>query len=198
LGLLPTNGLCNLRFDDTNPSKEEVEYESIQAMCAGGFDWDNRLFYASDYFEQYEYAVQLIKRVAYVCDLSAEIRTDYQQGKDKFFTGSGMSLRIGFIYPAGRRIPRGSPRCVPDRHGSPNITLRDRSVSHPEGLPPSHWRSVVYLPDGDFTIVYRLHRRHHLYLYIEVEIIAVARLGADQLEYHPQQIEFARLNTKHG
>src|SRR3972149_1798179 len=70
------NGLCNLRFDDTNPSKEEVEYvESIQADVRWlGFDWDDRLFYASDYFEQlYEYAVQLIKKgKAYVCDLSAE------------------------------------------------------------------------------------------------------------------------------
>src|SRR3990170_1818472 len=59
------NGLCNLRFDDTNPSKEEVEYvESIQADVRWlGFDWDDRLFYASDYFEQlYEYALQLIKK----------------------------------------------------------------------------------------------------------------------------------------
>jgi glutaminyl-tRNA synthetase len=58
-------GLCNLRFDDTNPSKEEVEYvESIQEDVRWlGFDWDDRLFYASDYFDQlYEYAVQLIKR----------------------------------------------------------------------------------------------------------------------------------------
>src|SRR3989304_4169177 len=59
------NGLCNLRFDDTNPSKEEVEYvESIQADVRWlGFDWGDRLFYASNYFEQlYEYAVQLFKK----------------------------------------------------------------------------------------------------------------------------------------
>ncbi len=57
-------GLCNLRFDDTNPSKEEVEYvESIKEDVRWlGFDWDDRLFYASDYFEQlYQYALQLIK-----------------------------------------------------------------------------------------------------------------------------------------
>ena len=56
-------GLCNLRFDDTNPSKEDVEYvESIKSDVRWlGFDWDDRLFYASDYFEQlYKYAVRLI------------------------------------------------------------------------------------------------------------------------------------------
>ena len=69
-------GTCNLRFDDTNPSKEEVEYvESIKDDVRWlGFDWENRLFYASDYFEQlYEYAVQLIKLgKAYVCSLNNE------------------------------------------------------------------------------------------------------------------------------
>jgi glutaminyl-tRNA synthetase len=69
-------GLYNLRFDDTNPTKEEEEYvESIQEDIRWlGFDWEDRLFYASDYFEQlYEYAVQLIKMgKAYVCDLSAD------------------------------------------------------------------------------------------------------------------------------
>src|SRR3970040_1625183 len=69
-------GRCNLRFDDTNPVKEEVEYvESIQQDIRWlGFDWEDRLYYASDYFERlYEYAVTLIKREkAYVCDLSAD------------------------------------------------------------------------------------------------------------------------------
>lgn len=70
------NGLCNLRFDDTNPSKEDVEYvESIQDDVRWlGFDWEDRLFYASDYFGKlYEYAVDLIKAgKAYVCDLTGE------------------------------------------------------------------------------------------------------------------------------
>ena len=59
------NGLCNLRFDDTNPTKEDVEYvDSIQEDIRWlGFTWDDRCFYASDYFEQmYEYAVELIKK----------------------------------------------------------------------------------------------------------------------------------------
>ena len=69
-------GLCNLRFDDTNPSKEDVEYvdsimEDIRWL---GFDWQDRLFYASDYFEQlYQWAVQLIRAgKAYVCDLNGD------------------------------------------------------------------------------------------------------------------------------
>src|SRR6516165_8972130 len=69
-------GKCNLRFDDTNPEKEEQEYvDSIMDNVRWlGFDWEGRLFYASDYFDQlYEWAVQLIKTgKAYVCDLSAE------------------------------------------------------------------------------------------------------------------------------
>ena len=70
------NGLCNLRFDDTNPGKEDVEYvDSILADIHWlGFDWGDRLFYASDYFEKlYEYALHLIRAgKAYVCALSAD------------------------------------------------------------------------------------------------------------------------------
>lgn len=70
------NGKCNLRFDDTNPIKENLEYvESIKNDVKWlGFDWEDRLFYASDYFEKmYDYAIQLINDgKAYVCDLSFE------------------------------------------------------------------------------------------------------------------------------
>src|SRR5437667_9877256 len=75
-------GLCNLRFDDTNPTKEEVEYvESIMEDVRWlGFDWANRLYYASEYFEElYEWGIQLIKAgKAYVCDLSAEEMRKYR------------------------------------------------------------------------------------------------------------------------
>ena len=76
-GLAAQNGgLCNLRFDDTNPSKEDVEYidSIINDVRWLGFDWDDRLFYASDYFEKmYDYALCLIKAgKAYVCDLNPE------------------------------------------------------------------------------------------------------------------------------
>jgi len=76
------NGLCNLRFDDTNPTKEEVEYvESIKEDVRWiGFDWQKREYYASDYFEKmYEYAVDLIKKgKAYVCDLTADEIREYR------------------------------------------------------------------------------------------------------------------------
>ena len=75
-------GLCNLRFDDTNPTKEEEEYvQSIKENVKWlGFDWENRLFFASDYFEKmYEYAVQLVNAgKAYVDDLPADKITEYR------------------------------------------------------------------------------------------------------------------------
>ncbi|PJA83295.1 MAG: glutamine--tRNA ligase, partial [Nitrospirae bacterium CG_4_9_14_3_um_filter_44_28] len=75
-------GLCNLRFDDTNPTKEEVEYvESIKEDVKWlGFGWDKREYYASDYFEKmYGYAVELIKKgKAYVCDLNADEIREYR------------------------------------------------------------------------------------------------------------------------
>jgi glutaminyl-tRNA synthetase len=78
-------GLCNLRFDDTNPTKEETEYvESIISDIRWlGFDWEDRLLFASDYFGQlYEYAVQLIRQgKAYVCDQEKTARTETVQLK---------------------------------------------------------------------------------------------------------------------
>ena len=75
-------GKCNLRYDDTNPSKEEVAYvEAIKDdICWLGFDWEDREYYASDYFEQlYQYAVQLIKDgKAYVCGLNATELREYR------------------------------------------------------------------------------------------------------------------------
>ncbi len=75
-------GLCNLRFDDTNPSKEEVEYvDSIMNDVRWlGFDWGERLYYASDYFGQmYDYAVHLIREGrAFVCDLTADEVRQYR------------------------------------------------------------------------------------------------------------------------
>ncbi|MFA7011830.1 MAG: glutamate--tRNA ligase family protein, partial [Desulfobacterales bacterium] len=76
------NGTCNLRFDDTNPSKEDTEYvESIETDVRWlGFEWEDRLYYASDYFEKFhEYAVDLIKASkAYVCSLSPDQIREYR------------------------------------------------------------------------------------------------------------------------
>ena len=76
------NGLCNLRMDDTNPTKEDVEYvDAIKEDISWlGFDWDDRFYFASDYFEQmYDYAVELIKKgLAYVCELNGEQMREYR------------------------------------------------------------------------------------------------------------------------
>ena len=75
-------GRCHLRFDDTNPEKEEQEYVDsiIEDVHWLGWDWGKHLYYGSDYFDQmYEYAIQLIKKnKAYVCDLSAEQTREYR------------------------------------------------------------------------------------------------------------------------
>ena len=100
-------GLCNLRFDDTNPSKEDVEYvDSIKEDITWlGFDWEDRLFYASDYFEQlYQYALQLIKAgKAYVCDLSADEMRDYrgtltEPGKDSPFRSRSVEENLDLFH----------------------------------------------------------------------------------------------------
>ena len=79
-------GKCNLRFDDTNPCKEEVEYVDsiIEDVRWLGFDWEDRLFYASDYFQQlYDWAVQLTKAgKAYVCDLTGDEIRQYPRHAD--------------------------------------------------------------------------------------------------------------------
>ncbi len=91
-------GKCNLRFDDTNPSKEETEYVDsiIEDVKWLGGDWENRLFYASDYFGQlYEWAVQLIKAgKAYVCDLTPERSTAAAWDVDGTRPGEPLSRTI--------------------------------------------------------------------------------------------------------
>ena len=93
------NSLCNLRFDDTNPEKEEQEYvDSITDNVRWlGWDWQDRLYFASDYFEQmYQYAVQLVKAgKAYVCDLNADGVREYrgtltQPGKESPYRSRGI------------------------------------------------------------------------------------------------------------
>ena len=82
-------GICNLRMDDTNPAKEDTEYvDAIQEDIHWlGFDWGDRFFYGSDYFEKtYEYAVELIKKgLAYVCELTPEQFKEYRGDTVEFF-----------------------------------------------------------------------------------------------------------------
>lgn len=129
-------GLCNLRFDDTNPSKEEVEYvDSIQEDVKWlGFSWDDRMFYASDYFERlYQYAVKLITLgKAYVCDLTAQQMREYrgtltEAGKDSPYRSRSVEENLALFqgmkngeYPDGSRVLRAKIDMA-----SPNLTMRD-------------------------------------------------------------------------
>jgi glutaminyl-tRNA synthetase len=203
-------GLCNLRFDDTNPSKEEVEYvESIQEDVRWlGFGWDDRLYYASDYFEQlYDFAVQLIEKgKAYVCDLGPEEVRHYrgtltESGKDSPFRTRSIEENLDlFARMRAGEFPDGSStlRAKIDM-ASPNLNLRDPvmyRIMHAEHhRTGSRW--CLY-PMYDFThgLCDSLERITHSICTLEFEDHRpLYDWFLDELEiYHPQQIEFARLN----
>ncbi|MEK7849393.1 MAG: glutamate--tRNA ligase family protein, partial [Candidatus Omnitrophota bacterium] len=129
-------GLCNLRFDDTNPRTEDIEYvNSIQEDVRWlGFDWEGRLYYASDYFEQlYEYAVKLIKKGrAFVCDQTLEQMrksrgTITEPGEDSPFRGRGIDENLDLFarmrageFAEGSKVLRGK---IDMAH--PNLLMRD-------------------------------------------------------------------------
>ena len=206
-------GLCNLRFDDTNPSKEDVEYvESIKEDVKWlGFDWEDRLYYASDYFEElYDYAIQLIKTgKAYVCDLSTQEIREYrgtltEPGKDSPYGNRSVEENLDLFrrmrageFEDGFRVLRAK---IDMKAG--NLNMRDpviyrilRAEHHRTG---NKW--CIY-PMYDFT--------HCLSDSIEGITHSLCSLEfedhrplydwfLDQLQvFHPQQIEFARLNLSH-
>jgi len=207
------NGLCNLRFDDTNPSKEDIEYiESIKEDVRWlGFDWDDRLYHASDYFDKlYDYAVQLIKAgKAYVCDLSAEEIREYRgtfnkPGKESPYRNRTVEENLDlFERMRAGKFEDGS--CVLRAKidmASPNLNMRDPimyRILHAE-----HHRTgnkwCIY-PTYDFThgqsdsiegithsictLEFEDHRPLYDWFLNELNV------------FHPQQIEFARLNLSH-
>ncbi|MBI4527575.1 MAG: glutamine--tRNA ligase/YqeY domain fusion protein [Deltaproteobacteria bacterium] len=206
-------GLCNLRFDDTNPSKEEVEYvESIKSDVRWlGFDWGDREYYASDYFSQlYEYAVQLIKKgKAYVCDLSADEIREYrgtltEPGRNSPYRERPVAENLDLFsrmrageFPDGSRTLRAKIDMA-----SPNLNMRDPVMYRI--LHATHHRTggrwCIY-PTYDFahgqsdsiegithsicTLEFEDHRPLYDWFLDELGI------------HHPQQIEFARLNLTH-
>ena len=129
-------GLCNFRFDDTNPSKEDIEYvESIMADVRWlGFDWGDRLYHASDYFDQlHKWAVDLIRAgKAYVCSLSADEIRDYrgtltQPGKDSPYRNRSVEENLELFegmragkFEDGEHVLRAKIDMA-----SPNVNLRD-------------------------------------------------------------------------
>lgn len=206
-------GLCNLRFDDTNPTKEDIEYvQSIQEDVRWlGFDWEDRLYYASDYFEQlYQYAVQLIKMgKAYVCDLSAEEIKEYrgtltEPGKESPYRNRSVEENLDLFermrageFPDGSRTLRAKIDMA-----SGNLNMRDPVIYRI--LHATHHRT------GDKWCIYPMYDfAHPLSDAIEGITHSICTLEfedhrplydwfLDQLGiYHPQQIEFARLNLSY-
>jgi glutaminyl-tRNA synthetase len=206
-------GLCNLRFDDTNPIKEEQEYvESIMEDIRWlGFGWEDRLFYASDYFDKlFEYAVELIKRAkAYVCDLNADEIRNYrgtltEPGKDSPYRNRSVEENLDFFermrkgeFPDGSRTLRAKIDM-----SSPNLNMRDpvmyrilRATHHRTGdvwciYPTYDWAhgqsdSIEGITHSICTLEFEDHRP--LYDWF------LDQLGV----HHPQQIEFARLNLSY-
>ncbi|HLJ97538.1 MAG TPA: glutamine--tRNA ligase/YqeY domain fusion protein [Gemmataceae bacterium] len=204
------NGLCNLRFDDTNPTKEDVEYvESIMEDVHWlGFDWADRLYYASDYFEQlYQWAVQLIKAgKAYVCDLNADQIREYRgtltaPGKDSPYRNRTVEENLNLFerMRAGEFLDGSHTLRAKIDMASPNVNLRDPVMYRI--LHASHHRTgdrwCIY-PMYDFTHGQSdsIERITHSICTLEFENNRpLYDWYLDQLGiYHPQQIEFARLN----
>ena len=206
-------GQCNLRFDDTNPVKEEVEYvESIQQDIRWlGFDWEDRRYYASDYFEQlYDYAVRLIKKgKAYVCDLSADQIREYrgtltEPGKESPYRNRTVEENLDLFarmrageFPDGSRTLRAKIDMA-----SGNINLRDPVMYRI--LHASHHRT------GDAWCIYPMYDfahgqsdsiegiTHSLCSLEYEDHRPLYNWYLDALEiYHPRQIEFARLNVSY-
>lgn len=203
-------GHCNLRFDDSNPTKEKEEYvESIKEDIRWlGFDWREREYYASDYFEKlYEWATQLIKDgKAYVDDLSADEIREYrgtltEPGKESPYRNRSVEENLDLFermrngeFPDGSRVLRARIDMA-----SPNINMRDpvmyRILHKPHHRQGDKW--CIY-PTYDFTHGQSdsIEGITHSLCSIEFEDHRpLYDWFLDQLNvYHPQQIEFARLN----
>ena len=205
------NGLCNLRFDDTNPVKEEQEYiDSIMEDVRWlGFDWQDRLYFASDYFEKfYEFAIFLIKKgKAYVDSLSADEIREYrgsltEPGKESPFRNRNVEENLDLFermrngeFPNGKHVLRAKIDMA-----SGNLNMRDPVLYRI--LHASHHRT------GDTWCIYPMYDfAHGQSDSIEGITHSVCTLEfedhrplydwfIDELELacHPQQIEFARLN----
>mgnify|MGYP000659295165 FL=1 len=207
-------GLCNLRFDDTDPAKEEVEYvESIkQDVRWLGFDWADRLYHASDYFEQlFEYAVQLIKKdKAYVDSLTSDEIREYrgtltQPGKNSPYRERTVEENLDLFermrageYNEGDHVLRAKIDMA-----SPNMLMRDPTLYRIKKVP--HYRTAgmwVIYPMYDFThcLSDSIEGITHSICTLEFEINReLYDWVLEQLEvYHPQQIEFARLNLNYS
>ncbi|UCE36827.1 MAG: glutamine--tRNA ligase/YqeY domain fusion protein [Thermoplasmata archaeon] len=203
-------GKCNLRFDDTNPAKEEEEYvrSIIEDVRWLGFDWEDRLFFASDYFDQmYDYAVELVKRgKAYVDDSTADEisrtrgtltspgqKSPYRDRSIEENLDVFTRMRAG-EFGDGEKVLRAK---IDMSH--PNMNMRDPIVyrilhasHHNTGekwciYPMYDWAhgledSIENITHSICTLEFENHRPLYDWFLDQIEV------------YHPQQIEFARLN----
>ncbi len=207
------DGLCNLRFDDTNPLKEDQEYidSIIEDVRWLGFDWEDRLFFASDYFEQmYEYAVQLIKKgKAYVDDLNAEQIREYRgtltkPGIESPYRNRSVEENLDLFermrngeFKDGEKVLRAKIDMK-----SPNLNMRDPVMyriihaSHPRTgnkwciYPMYDWAhgledSIERITHSICTLEFEDHRPLYDWFLDELGV------------YHPRQVEFARLNLNY-
>jgi len=207
---LENNGLTNLRFDDTNPEKESDEYvrSIIEDVRWLGFDWADRLYYASDYFDQlYEYAVQLIKDgKAFVCDLSPQEIKDYrgtltEPGKESPYRNRSVeeNLELFEMMRQGKFTEGSHVLRAKIDMASPNLNMRDPVIYRIKFA--HHHRT------GDKWCIYPMYDYTHC-LSDSIERIthSICTLEFEDHRplydwflnelnvFHPQQIEFARLN----
>ncbi len=203
-------GTCNLRFDDTNPTKEEEEY--VQSIIADvkwlGWDWEDRLYFASDYFQQmYDYAVLLIKAgKAYVCDLDADQTREYRgtltkPGRNSPYRDRSVDENLDLFERMKKGEFADGARTLKAKidMAHPNINMRDPVMYRI--LHASHHRT------GDKWCIYPMYDwAHGLEDSVEKITHSICTLEfenhrplydwfLDQLPvFHSQQIEFARLN----
>ncbi|HIB30320.1 MAG TPA: glutamine--tRNA ligase/YqeY domain fusion protein [Candidatus Marinimicrobia bacterium] len=206
-------GLCNLRFDDTNPLKEEDKYVNsiIEDVKWLGFDWEDRLYYASDYFDQlFDYAVQLVRDgKAFVCDLNSEEIRSYrgtltEPGKESPYRNRSIDENYDLFmcmksgeFPDGSRTLRAK---IDMSH--PNLNMRDPVIYRI--LHASHHRTgdtwcIYPMYDWAHGLEDSIERITHSLCTLEFEDHRplydwyLEQLGV----YHCQQIEFARLNLNY-
>lgn len=208
-------GKCNLRFDDTNPAKEDVEYVDaiIDDLHWLGWDWEDRLFYASDYYERlYQYAEQLVLLdKAYVCELTADQIREYrgtltEPGKDSPYRGRSVEENLDLFrrmrageFPDGSKVLRAKIDMA-----SPNFNMRDPTIYR--------IRRVHHHRTANAWCIYPMYDYAHC-LSDSIEGITHSLCSLEfedhrplydwfldelKTECHPQQIEFARLNLSHN
>ena len=209
------NGTCNLRFDDTNPHKENIEFvESIKKDVAWlGYDWKEGLYFSSDYFEKlHDYAVELIKKgKAYVCDLSADETREYRgtlktPGKNSPFRDRSVEENLVLFagmrageFADGTKLLRAKIEMA-----SPNMNMRDPAIYRIR-------HGVIHHQTGSEWCIYPMYDYTHC-LSDAIEGITHSLCTLEfadhrplynwfletlETESHPQQIEFSRLSLEH-